>query len=502
MPKRPNLILLMTDQHRGDCLGCDGHPAVETPYLDELAEGGARFPHAYTSVPSCTPARAGLLTGMDQWNHGRLTMTGGDAHEYPATLPGELTKAGYHTRGVGKMHFAPQRKLHGFHDIILDESARRTGDFISDYHTWFDAHKEGGYGYRDHSVEWNSWMARPTHLPEHLHPTYWTASEGIRFLQQRDPTKPFFLWMSFARPHSPYDAPQTYYDMYIDNPDIPRAPVGEWAAKFDRPIADVNAPRTRRSDREIHHARAGYYGNITFIDHQIGRFLYELRRYDPHTLANTFIMFCADHGDMMGDHHHWRKTYAYEGSARIPMLMKYPTAWTHEKGQVFDQPVELRDIMPTLLDAAGVDIPDSVDGRSLLDLARGGADDWREFVQGEHTVSYGNEYGMQYVTDGHEKYIWYHHTGNEQFFDLDSDPEECHDLAGQPDHQTRIEIWRGRLARINEERGDPRGQGGKLVHQPNGALKLSPNYEKWKKAAAELEKKECEISIRGDLARR
>jgi len=204
----------------------------------------------------------------------------------------------------------------------------------------------------------------------------------------------------------------------------------------------------------------------------------------------------------MGDHHHWRKTYAYEGSARIPMLMKYPTAWTHEKGQVFDQPVELRDIMPTLLDAAGVDIPDSVDGRSLLDLARGGADDWREFVQGEHTVSYGNEYGMQYVTDGHEKYIWYHHTGNEQFFDLDSDPEECHDLAGQPDHQTRIEIWRGRLARINEERGDPRGQGGKLVHQPNGALKLSPNYEKWKKAAAELEKKECEISIRGDLARR
>ena len=88
MSEKPNLILITTDQQRGDCLGCDGHPVLETPYLDELAEGGVRFPHAYTSVPSCTPARAGILTGMDQWNHGRLTMTGSHPLEYPATLPG------------------------------------------------------------------------------------------------------------------------------------------------------------------------------------------------------------------------------------------------------------------------------------------------------------------------------------------------------------------------------------------------------------------------------
>ena len=92
--KRPNLLLITTDQQRGDCLGCAGHPVLETPYLDELAEQGAYLPHAYTSVPSCTPARAGIITGMDQWHHGRLTMTGSDALEYPATLPGELAKAG------------------------------------------------------------------------------------------------------------------------------------------------------------------------------------------------------------------------------------------------------------------------------------------------------------------------------------------------------------------------------------------------------------------------
>ena len=102
MPDRPNLLLITTDQQRGDCLGCDGHPALETPYLDEMAERGAHFPHAYTSVPSCTPARAGIITGMDQWNHGRLTMTGSHPLEYPATLPGELAAAGYHTQAVGE----------------------------------------------------------------------------------------------------------------------------------------------------------------------------------------------------------------------------------------------------------------------------------------------------------------------------------------------------------------------------------------------------------------
>ena len=487
MTPRPNLLLITTDQQRGDCLGCDGHPVLETPYLDELAEGGARFNHAYTSVPSCTPARAGILTGMDQWNHGRLTMTGADPLEYPATLPGELADAGYHTQAVGKMHFHPQRRLHGFHHMVLDESGRRLGNFISDYHVFFEKHKAGEYGYRDHSVDWNSWMARPSHLPEHLHPTHWTASEGIRFLENRDPTKPFFLWLSFARPHSPYDAPQTYYDMYIDNPGVPKAAVGAWSARYDRQIADVNAPRTRRTDAETHRARAAYYGNITFIDHQIGRVLHELRRHDPAASANTLILFTSDHGDMMGDHHHWRKTYAYEGSARIPFIMKFPDTWDISRNRTLTQPVELQDIMPTFLDAAGVPVPESVDGLSLLRLSRGETDGWRAFVQGEHTTCYDKKHGMQYVTDGREKYIWFHHTGVEQFFDLDADPLECNDLAAESNLQPRIDVWRRRLAGINEDRGDPRGRDGRLVPQPDGALSLSPNYEKWKQRAKALE---------------
>lgn len=486
MPDRPHILLISTDQQRGDCLGCDGHPALETPYLDEIAANGARFRHAYTAVPSCTPARAAILTGMDQWNHGRLEMTGSDALEYPATLPGELARAGYHTQAVGKMHHHPQRRLYGFHHMVLDESGRQESPhFVSDYQQWFERHKQGEYGYRDHSVDWNSWMARPSHLPEHLHPTHWTASEGISFLKRRDPTKPFFMWLSFARPHSPYDPPQPYYDMYIQHPKIPKPAIGNWAAEFDRKIANVNAPRSRRTELETHRARAAYFGSITFIDHQIGRLLYEYKRLDSAAYRNTLILFVSDHGDMLGDHHHWRKTYAYEGSARVPFLVQYPAGWDLPRGVVFDQPVELRDIMPTLLDAAGVEVPPSVDGDSVLRLGRGETD-WREYVQGEHTTCYDAEYGMQYITDGKEKYIWFHHTDRQQFFDLQEDPMECRDLAKVPEAQPRIAVWRRRLAEINERRGDPRGQWGELVAQPDGALSRSPHYERWRTRAAEM----------------
>jgi len=484
-PKRPNLLLITTDQQRADCLGCAGHPVLETPYLDQLAAGGVRFRHAYTSVPACTPARAAILTGMDQWNHGRLTMAGDDALEYPATLPGELTRAGYQTQAVGKMHFHPQRRLYGFQHMVLDESGRRSGRFVSDYHRWFDEHREGAYGYRDHSLDWNSWMARPSHLPEHLHPTHWTAEEGVRFLQRRDPSRPFFLWLSFARPHSPYDPPQVYYDMYAGRADIPAPHVGEWAAEFDRADPDVNAAFTRRSAAEVRRARAAYYGSVTFIDHQIGRVLYELQHWDPAEAANTLIVFASDHGDMLGDHHHWRKTYAYEGSAGVPLLCRWPRGWDLPRGAVLDHPVELRDIMPTLLEAAGAEVPPSVDGRSLLAAARG-EPGWREWVMGEYTACYRHDQGMQYVTDGHEKYIWFHHTGRERFFDLDTDPGECRDLAADPAAAGRIARWRAVLAEVDARRGDPRGQGGRLVAQER-ALSLSPNYQRWKEAAAALD---------------
>src|ERR1051326_4556776 len=221
--------------------------------------------------------------------------------------------------------------------MVLDESGRSLDGFVSDYLTWFEQNKDGSYGYRDHTVDWNSWMARPAHLPEHLRPTYWTASEGVRFVKNRDLTKPFFLWLSFARPHSPYDAPRPYFEMYQDA-EIPKPAVGDWAAEFDREVADVNAAFSHRPWRQTRRARAGYFGSVTFIDHQLGRFFYEVDQIDPALLKNTLILFTSDHGDMLGDHHHWRKTYAYEGSARIPWIGCPPESWGGGQGKMIDRP--------------------------------------------------------------------------------------------------------------------------------------------------------------------
>ena len=482
MPMRPNIVVIVTDQQRSDCVGY-ANPVLETPYLDDLASQGVKFSRCYTASPSCLPSRAAMMTGMDQWTHGRLGGGAGyDALDFPATLAGELMKAGYHTQSIGKSDQFPRRALYGFFNAVQDSTGR---GLETDYKIWLREQTAGKFGDLDHGLEWNSWMARPSHLPEHLHPTYWTASEAVKFIERRDPTCPFFLWLSFSRPHAPYDPPPVYFDMYKDNPDIPMPPQGDWAEIYDEPITSITAWKGRATDAQVHRTRAAYYGAISFIDHQVGRFLYEFGRLERAAMRNTFFVFTSDHGDMLGDHCLWRKGYSYDGSSRIPFFIKYPDTWSEARGGVCDEIIEVRDIMPTVLDAAAVDIPDCVDGKSVIPLARGEPTDWREYLQGEQTNLHGRENGMQFIVNKREKYTWFHHTGKEQYFDLIEDPQECHDLAGNPAAKDRIEAMRSLLARVNEERGDPRGQGGKLVVQPDGAFLRSPNYAKWKARADE-----------------
>ncbi|MFQ5809762.1 MAG: arylsulfatase [Armatimonadota bacterium] len=475
---RPNLILIMTDQHRGDCLGCDGHPVCETPNLDELARGGARFPHAYTATPSCIPARTSLFTGMNQWSHGQLSMVGRIEREHAHTLAGELTAAGYQTRAVGKMHVFPQRKSWGFEHVLLDESSRReTAGFVSDYHRWFEANKDGAYGYRDHGIDWNSWMARPSHVPEHLHATNWTAMEGINFIETRDPTRPFFLFLSFCRPHSPYDPPQHYYDRYVGRDDLPEPPVGDWAdiyAHLEETENIVSPHRAQRSRVETDRGRAAYWGSVTHIDAQIGHFLYHLGAWD--LADNTFVMFTSDHGDMLGDHHLWRKTTPYEGSARIPFIVCPPAGMGIDGRQAVDPVVEIQDVMPTLLDAAGVPIPDAVDGRSVLPLMRGDTAGWRDYILGEHTTALGETY---YVTDGHEKLVWLSRQNRLLFFNLDDDPQEERDRASDPAAADRVSLWKQRLIDELHLRDMGHTDGDELVQLTGPPIRFGPNHDKY-----------------------
>jgi arylsulfatase len=478
MGKKYNVLLLMTDQHRFDVLGCMGNSFISTPNLDKIAAEGTVFEKAYTACPSCIPARACLLTGMNQWHTGVLGMGRGQCEMgtgFSHTLPGELAKAGYQNCGIGKMHFFPQRSLHGFHRTILYEETRRYDPgFTSDYFRWFEEHKDGDYGMAD-GVDWNGSQGYPYELPEFLHPNEWTANAAINFFNDRDSGKPFFLKVSFARPHSPYDPIPEYFEQY-NSSDLPKAQVGDWATINDDPeeAAKSSAWRGIKSEEEIHNARAGYYGNVAHIDHEIGRILAKLEAQGE--LDDTLILFTSDHGDMLGDQNMWRKSYAFEGSAHIPMLLCLPKALRNDVVPRSSKPVMLRDIMPTILDILGLDIPGSVDGLSMKSPALDANCSWREYAHGEHSACYDFENEMQYLTDGKIKYIWYPTTGREQLFDLAQDPYELHELSTVPNYGDVLQEWRLKLVRELEQRDCGLTDGDELVCQEARGPIVSPHY--------------------------
>jgi arylsulfatase len=473
--QRPNILLIMADQFRADCVGAEGNKVIRTPNLDSLASRGVRFRTAYTSVPSCTPARAGLLTGWSPWRHGMLGY-GQVAEKYENEMPRMLAAAGYYAAGIGKMHWHPQVNTHGFEQVLLDESGRvESPGFISDYRKWFKS-QAPDLDTDATGIGWNDYAAKPYALPEDLHPTKWTGDRAVEFLRDYERKEPLFLKVSFARPHSPYDPPERLYKKY-EAADLPSAAVGTWAERnaqrgaklpSDTWRGDLGADQVRRS-------RQGYYGSITFIDEQVGRILQAL---DSRGWSNnTLILFTADHGDMLGDHHLWRKTYAYEGSARIPMILSWPEGLgSRPPAKALSKPVELRDILPTFLEAAGVPVkPGQFDGGSLLGLALGRHKGWREYIDLEHNICYSSENNWNALTDGKYKYVYHATSGTEQLFDLKKDPGELKDLAGDSALDGVLLLWRGRMIKHLEPRGDKYVKDGKLVPRPQGQL-YSPNY--------------------------
>lgn len=471
--RQPNVVLICVDQWRGDCLSAAGHPDVHTPHLDELAGEGVRFDRAYSATPTCVPARVALFTGQSQERHGRVGYREGVPFEevHPVTLPGEFRRGGYQTQAVGKMHVFPERARLGFDDVRLHDGylhyARRRHsrnfEFFDDYVPWL--RRQPGMtpaaDYADHGVSCNSIVARPWDKPEALHPTTWAVTEAIEWLPRRDPTKPFFLYLSFHRPHHPYDPPEWAFDQYMAL-DPYEPVVGDWVDDYApyRKDGCHEAAVGVIDPRLVHRARAGYYGHMAHIDLQIKRFREAL--VEAGLGDDTMFCFVSDHGEMMGDHHMFRKALGFEGSARVPILMNLaPSMRGDTGGSVADEVVELRDVMPTLLEAAGLPVPDSVDGRSLLPFLRGERpDDWREYLHGEHTYL---GQSLQWVTDGRHKYLWMSGDGHEQLFDLAEDPKELVNLARRPEHAALLEHWRGRLIDALRDREEGFVDGGELV---------------------------------------
>ena len=462
--KKPNLIIIMTDQHRFDALGCV-NKAVITPNLDGLASDGNLFTAAYSSTPSSTPARAGLLTGMSPWNHGMLGY-GKQAVNYQYSMPKVLKEVGYQTFGIGKMHFYPQNNTQGFEVVINDESGRVDDDFfMSDYRKWFHSVALGQNPDKT-GIQWNSHRAGVYALEEKLHPTTWTGDVAVSTIHNFSGEKPLLLKVSFARPHSPYDPPQRILGMY-EGVDIPAPVVGDWVPeKWKETKVDNSRDKTAAigafGDDYAIHSRRHYYASISFVDEQVGRIVAALKErglYD-----NSIIVFLSDHGDMLGDHHLWRKTYAYEGSSAIPFIVKLPkdTKTVVKAGEEIDYPVEIRDILPTFLEFAGIKQPEKMDGCSMLPLFQSKKPKWREFLDLEHATAYWKTNYWMALTDGKIKYVWNRATGAEELFDLEKDPYEKENFVTSKKYDKVLEKMRKAMLVHLSARGPKWVEDGKL----------------------------------------
>jgi arylsulfatase A-like enzyme len=448
---QPNFLVIMTEQHRGDSLSCEGHPVLLTPTMDHIAGRGVRFSHAYSSCPVCIPARLSFLKGQFPSTHGIV----GYAHKpYGGrSIADEISGAGYQTAWIGRdMHQEPADERCGFDTTILSGLC----DPHRPYEKFLERNQpEGGGGYYGSGVMHNDYTARPFHLPDNLHHTNWTVNQAMSWLEHRDKDLPFFLVVSFLAAHPPLIPPACYFDRYIRT-GVPEPFIGDWATPPENDGIGMGQSSTRVNlkGEALLSARAGYYGLINHLDDQINRLLNPVTGIQRETGGDTVVIMTSDHGEMLGDHYCWAKSLPYEGAARIPLLISAPERFGIRKGAVIEEPVGLEDIMPTVLEMAELEVPKYVDGKSLLPLLRcepDAADTWRPFIHIEH----GDPRSFHSLTDGKGKYVWFARDGREQFFDLTNDPAECVDIANDPDHIEDVDRWRQLM--VGELKGRPEG---------------------------------------------
>ncbi len=455
-PHQPNVLLLLTDQERVDVINETG-PTVETPALDRLCRDGTRFDRAYTPVSICTAARASILSGLYPHNHGMLN----NCHEADAileNLPSEVTTFGEHLREegytntyLGKWHVGRDQGPSDFgfeylggsdrhHDAALESGFREYQERLG-IDPDADHLSEEIYTAEEREP---TLVAATTDVPTEATRPYYLAERTIERLTAIDgSTEPFFHRTDFLGPHHPYVVPEPYASMY--DPDE----LELWPSSRE---TYAGKPRVQEQyltyrgvdgfDREQwSEALAKYLGFVTLIDEQIGRILDALD--DEGLTDSTVVVHTSDHGDFAGGHRQFNKgPMMYEDTYHVPLVMSGPESGIIPAGTTREEFVSLVDLMPTFLDLAGRDVPDDIDGRSLLPLLGGDADDWRTSVFAEY---HGDEFGLysqrMVRTPGH-KFVFNGPDVNE-LYDFESDPHELSNLIDHPNYQSE----RRRLAR-------------------------------------------------------
>ena len=311
------------------------------------------------------------MTGMFPVSHGDRVYSDTMLMPNVTTLAQAFRNAAYQAYSVGNLHVYPHRNRIGFDDAIIMEEGRREFGVVDDYQLWLG---ENGFTGQEflHGIGSNSYYTRPWHLPEYTHPSTWATKEMMKQITRKDPTRPSFFNMSYQFPHPPLVPLQTYLDFYTDD-EIDMPEHGEWLddSMIIRLLCEHAMPY---SQKEIRMARKAVYAQCTHIDHLVRSLIDTLR--ECNLLKDTIIVFLSDHGDMLFQHNMVAKRTFYQCSANVPLIISGEPVkeW---RGNVNDKLSCLEDIMPTLLDLCGVEIPETVEGISLLSDAK------RDLLYGE-----------------------------------------------------------------------------------------------------------------------
>ncbi len=421
MASEKHVLLICVDQLSMSRLGLSGDTVAMTPTIDFLGRNGLNFDNLYSTCPICIPARRSLMTGMSPRSHGDRVYQDTMPMPSAVTLAQAFSNAGYQTYAVGKMHVYPQRNRIGFDDVILMEEGRNEFGVYDDYQIWLG---EQGYISDEflHTIGNNTYYTRPWHLPEITHPTTWATKEMMRMIKRKDPGKPAFFYISYAAPHPPLLPLDTYLDMFtLDEMQLPDL-ADQWA-ESDSPILKTFTGKAHAySEKEMRLALRAYYATCTHIDSQIRLLLGTLR--ESNMLDNTIIVFLSDHGDMLFEHGCIGKRLFYEGSCHVPFIISGPPALEYRAKVDTHQIASLEDVMPTLLDMCGIDIPETVDGISLISEQR------HTYIFGE--ITEGTK-ATRMIMDGKYKLIYYPCGNMVQLFDIEHDKLELRDLSGCAD---------------------------------------------------------------------
>jgi choline-sulfatase len=411
--QQPNVLLLMVDQLSAGWLPAYGHAIVRSPALDGLAREGVVFESAYCPSPLCAPSRTALLTGRLPSRSG-VYDNAAELRASEPTLTHHLRAAGYDTCLSGKMHFVGPDQLHGFEQRLTTDVYPADLDWTPDW--------------RLPLTERLPWY----HTPESvLEPGVCAASmqmdyddevahRAVRKLRDlaRDRARPFFLCVSFTSPHDPWELRPEYWERY-DGAAIELPAVGP----IPRAEADPHSLRLRDmsgfddvalSDERVRRARHAYYAAISYVDERIGEVLGALA--ETGLRDDTIVVFCADHGEMLGERGLWYKMAFFEPSARVPLIVAAPGRLG--AGRI-SEPVSLLDLAPTLLELCGLEGAAGLDGRSLAGTLAGDALGETDVVA--EYLAEGVRSPAVMLRRGRHKYVW-----------CEDDPEQLYDLAADP----------------------------------------------------------------------